>query len=74
MLVIQNIKSPGYNLNKKSNFICYHDVRNYVAMGEYLTGHVRTYENCDDLATKVFYGGKRRFHMSNLLYNIYDGL
>ena len=43
-------------------------------MGESLTGHVVTNENCAELATKVLYGGKRRFHVSNLLYNIYDDL
>ena len=43
-------------------------------MGESLTGHVGTNKNCDDLATKVFYCVKRRFHVSNLLYDIYDDL
>ncbi len=29
-------------LKKKSNSICYHAVRESVAMGEYLTGHIGT--------------------------------
>ena len=43
-------------------------------MSESLTGHVGTNENCADLATKVLYVGKIRFHVSNWLYNIYDDL
>ena len=41
-------------------------------MSESLTGHVSTNKNCADLSTKVFYGGKRSFRVSNLLYDIYD--
>ena len=43
-------------------------------MGDSLTKHVGTNDNCADLATNVLYGGKRRFHVSNLLYGIYDDL
>ena len=43
-------------------------------MGESLTGHVGTNKRCADLATNVLYGGKHRFHVSKLLYNIYDDL
>ncbi len=46
-------------LKKKSNSICYHAVRESVAMGESLTGHIGTNENVGDLATKVLYGQKR---------------
>ena len=74
MLVIHNTQSPESNLKKKSNSICYHAVREYIAMGESLTGHVETNENYAALATNVLYGGKRRFHVSNLLYYIYDDL
>ena len=60
-------------LKKKSNSIFYHAVCKSVAMGEYLTGHFGTNENCFDLATKVFYGRKNRFYLSNLVYDINDG-
>ena len=74
MLLIHNAQRPESTLKKKSNSICYHAVRESVAMGESLTGYVGTYKNCADLATKVLYGGKRRFHVSKLLYNIYDNM
>ena len=45
-----------------------------VAMGESLTVHVGTDKYCADLSTKVFYGLKGRFHVSNFLYDIYDDL
>jgi hypothetical protein len=44
---------------KKSNSIAYHAVRELVAMGESLTGHVGTNNNVADLATKVLVGKKR---------------
>ena len=43
-------------------------------MGESLTVHVVTDKTFTDLATNLLYGGKHRFHMSNLLYEIYDYL
>ena len=74
MWVIYNTQRPESTLKNKSNYICYHTVNESVAMGEYLTGHVGTNTNCSDLSTKVLYGGKRSFHVSNLLYNIYSDL
>ena len=72
MLVIHNTQRPETMLKKKSNSICYHAVRESVAMGESLTGHIGTNENVGDLATKVLYGQKRRYMVSQLLYDIYD--
>ena len=74
MSFIHNTHSHESTLNKNINFICYHTVRECVAMGESLTGHVGTTNNCADLATKVLYGVKRSFLMSKLLYDIYDDL
>ena len=45
-------------LQKKSNFICYHAIRESVAMGEMLTGHVSTHHNPADVATKLLAGGQ----------------
>ena len=70
MLVIYNNQQPDSTLRKKRNYICYHAVHESVSMGDSLTRHVGTNKNCADLATKVFYGGKRRFHVSNLLFDI----
>ena len=40
MSVIQNTQRPDSTLKKKLNLICYHEIREYVAMKESLTGHV----------------------------------
>ena len=74
MLVIHNTLRPESTLKNKRNSVFYHAVHDSVAMGWSLTGNVGTNKNCTDLATKVLYGGKRRFHVSNLLYDIYDDL
>ena len=47
-------------------------MRESVAMGESLTGHVPTDENPLGLLTKVLTGRKREYHVSNILYDIYD--
>ena len=74
MSVIHNTHRPESTFKKKSKSICFFDVCKSVAMGEYITRHVGTNKNCADLNTKLLYGGKCKFHVSNLLYNIYDYL
>ena len=44
MSVIQNTQRPESTLKKKSDSICYPAIRESVAMGESLTGHVKTAE------------------------------
>ena len=53
MSVIHNTQKPESTLKKKSNSICYHAVRESVAMGESITAHIPTECNPADLATKV---------------------
>ena len=53
MLVIHNTQKPESTMMKKRNSIAYHAVRESVAMGELLTGHVGTNDNPANLATKV---------------------
>ena len=60
MSVIHNTQRPESTLKKKSNSICYHVVRESVAMGESLTGHVVTSKNRADICTKVLPGGQKR--------------
>ena len=73
MSVIHNTQRPDSTLKKKSNAICYHAIRESVAMNESLTGHIATVENPADLATKIHTGGAKREHLvSKLLYDIYD--
>ena len=60
MSVIHNTQRPESTLKKKSNSICYHAVRESVAMGESLVTHIPTAENPADICTKVLPGGQRR--------------
>ena len=42
-------------------------------MGETLIAHIPSVDNCDDLATKVLGGGRKRDHLvSKVLYGILD--
>ena len=59
MSVIHNTQRTESTLKKKSDSIAYHAVRESVAMGKSLTGHVGTNSKQEDLATKVLYGKKR---------------
>ena len=74
MSTIHNTQCPESQLKKKSKSICYHAVREAVAMGELLTGHVKTDENFADLLTKVVGGGQKRKNLVQMyLYEINDG-
>ena len=73
MSVIHNTQRPESTLQKKSNAICYHAIRESVAMGECLTCHIPTHENVADLATKILPGGRKRNHLISLvLHDIND--
>ena len=72
MSVVHNTSKPESLLKKKSNSICYHFVREAVAMGECLIAHVRTENNWADLLTKVLFGRKRRRLVGGILFDIYD--
>ena len=56
---------------KKSKSIYYHDMRESVVMGESLTTYIPKGENRADLLPKVICGRKRRYHVRNLLCDIY---
>ena len=60
MSMIHNTQCPESTLKKKSNSICYHAIREAIAMGEILTGHVKMDKNPADLLTKVVLGGIKR--------------
>jgi hypothetical protein len=73
MSIIHNTQRPESTLKKKSNSVCYHAVREAVAMGECLTGHVSTHDNPADKCTKIIPGGQKRDHLVGLiLYDITD--
>ncbi len=70
--IIKNTSKPESTLNKESNSVCYHAVRESVAMGETLTAPIQGAENPADLMTKVLPGSKCQCLVQNLLYDIYD--
>ena len=71
MSVINNSSKPDSTLNKKSNQVCYHAVREAVAMGECLITHISTHDNLGDLATKIIPGGIKRERLVDMvLYDI----
>ena len=73
MSVVKNTQKPESTLKKKSNQICYHAIRESVAMGESLVTHVASTENPADLATKIIPGGQKRNYLVNkVLYDICD--
>ena len=72
MSVIHNLSRPESILRKKINSVCYHTVHESVAMGESLVAHMPRKETIADLLTKVLYREKRRYLVSNILYDIHD--
>ena len=73
MSVIHNTQRPESTLKKKSNSVCYHACRESIAMGEMLTGHVRSKNNCADIGTKLIPPGVQRERaVSQLLADIFD--
>ena len=72
MSVVNNTSKPETTLKKKTNSICYHFVREAVAMQECLTTRIPTLKNWADLLTKVLSGRERRTLVQGVLYCIYD--
>jgi hypothetical protein len=69
---VTNLTKPESTLKKKCNSICYHAVREYVAMGKSAIPHFGTGYNLSDLMTKVTHGMKRQKLVGGILYDIYD--
>ncbi len=63
---------PESTLKRKCNSICYHAIRESVAMGETLLTHIRTGENLADFLTKTTSGTKRCKLVSGVIHDIYD--
>jgi len=57
---VTNSSRPESTLRKKCNSICYHAIRESVAMGESLITHIKTDDNLSDFLTKTTSGAKRR--------------
>jgi len=74
MSVIHNTQTPESTLKKKSNEICYHAVRESVAMGESRTGHIRSEDNPADLGSKLVPPGAKRDRLVDMvLYDTHTG-
>ncbi len=69
---VTNASRPELTLKKKCNLICYHAIRESVAMGKSLITHIRTWFNLADFLTKVTNGTTRRRLIGNVLFDIYD--
>ena len=72
MSVIFNTYRTEYQLGEKSNSICYHAVREAVAMVKCMTTHTPTLMSFADLLTKVLYGRKRRRLVNGIYFYIYE--
>ena len=72
MSVIHNTHCPESTLKKKKNSICYHALREAVAMGECLTTHIPTKDNLSYMMTKVLYGSKKRVLVEGLMCDVFD--
>jgi hypothetical protein len=71
---VTNSSRPESTLKKKCNSICYHAIRESVAMGETLLMHIRTGKNLADFLTNTTSGTKRRKLVSGVVHDIYDDL
>jgi hypothetical protein len=67
---VTNSSRSESTLKKKCNSICYHAIRELVAMGETLLMHIRTGENLADFLTKTTSGAKCHKLVSGVVYDI----
>jgi hypothetical protein len=74
MSVIHNTQKPESTFKKKSNSICYHFVRESVAMGEALTCHIKSEENDADICTKILPGGEKRDNVVRRILYFYGNV
>ena len=68
IMVVHNAYRPESVLRKKRNSVGYNTVQESVAMGESLIEHAPSRENVAGLMTKVLYGQRRKYLVSNDLY------
>jgi hypothetical protein len=69
---VTNSSRPESTLKKKCNSICYHAIRESVAMGESLITHIKTDNNLSNFLTKTTSGAKRRKLVSGVVHDLYD--
>jgi len=69
---VTNSSRPESILKKKCNSICYHAIRESVAMGKSLITHIKTDDNLSDFLTKTTSGAKCHKLVSGVVHDIYD--
>jgi hypothetical protein len=69
---VTNSFRPELTLKKKCDSICYHAIREPVAMGETLLMHIRTGENLADFLTKTTSGAKHCKLISGIVHDMYN--
>jgi hypothetical protein len=69
---VTNSSRPESTLKKKCNSICYHAIRELVAMGEILLMHIKTGDDLADFLTKTTSGAMRCKLVNGVVYDIYD--
>jgi hypothetical protein len=69
---VTNSSRPESTLKKRCNSICYHAIRESVAMGETLLTHIRNGENLADFLTKTSSGAKCHKLVSGVVHDIYN--
>jgi hypothetical protein len=69
---VTNSSRSESTLKKKCNSICYHAIRELVAMGKSLIAHIQTQFNLADFLIKVTNGATCRRLVGNVLFDIYD--
>ncbi len=69
---VTNSSRPEPTQKKKCNSVCYHTIRESLAMGKSLITYIQTQFNLVDFLTKVTNGATRRRLVGNVLLDIYD--
>jgi hypothetical protein len=69
---VTNSSRPESTLKKKCNSICYHAIRESVAMGETLLTHIRTGENLAHFLTKTTSDVERCKLVRGVVHDIYN--
>ncbi len=69
---VTNSSRPELTLKKKCYAVCYHTIRDSVAMGESLITHIPTQFDLTDFLTNVTNGATRPRLVGNVLFDIHD--
>ena len=71
MSFIKNNQRTDSTLKKKNNSICYHAMRESIAMGESPASHITTIFNLSDMLTNKFFGQNKRGVVEGVLHHFF---